>query len=222
MGGKGMTRATLGGTGEEVTSVESQSSGLSGGRRVPRKLRAAPLCQAASVRASQGDWIAEKLLWSHSSGRNRGLYGAQGAEGVPAPGSWALGHRPNAAQGWAERGTSPCAGLARPHHGHREHTHTAMTAHTGSAAETRLHTHVRAHTRGGAHTHGDMHVDVRTNVDVDMHVDVCTLTGMCAWTCTHTHRDRHVDVRTLTGTCVRPTHTRGLESQQAWFMPALC
>lgn len=205
MGGKGMTKAMLGGMGEEVTLVESQSSGLSGGLRVPRKLRAAPLCQAASVRASQGDLIAEKLLRNLLSGRSRDLCGARGAGGVPAPGSWALGHRPDAAQGWAERGTLRRPGMPSPW-SQSTHAHCHDSTHRERGRNTLAHTCACTHTGKCTHSR-DMHVDVRTHVDVDMHVDVRTLTGMYAWMCTHTQGHARGRAHTHGDVCEAHTHT---------------
>lgn len=191
--------------------MENRSSGLSGGCRVPRKVRITPHCQAASVCTSQGDLIAEQLLWNqHSQEGSRGLCGARGrgAAGVPgafaqspARGCLALGYPPDAAQGGAERGAPPCAwpGVPSPQSWSRcTHCHASTLREHGR--DTCMHTHVHAHTRGHVHgrmhTHGDMHVDVSTHIYAH--------TGTCMWT-VHTHTWGHAR-----GCVHTHAHTRGL------------
>lgn len=130
---------------EEVTSVESRSSGLSGGRRVPRKVRAAPLCQTASVRASRGDSTAEQLLRSRSSGRSRGLCGARGRGGATDLMLLRDG---------LVRHPLPWPGVPLPQ---SQHAHTLPQQHTQGARQrhTFAHTcvsHSRGRARGRPHT----------------------------------------------------------------------
>lgn len=91
-GWEGTTGAMLGGMGRRLNRVESQSSGLSRGCCVPRKVRITPHCPVASVCASQGNSIAKQLFCDqHGWEGSWGLRGAQGGSGQLEGAPWVLG-----------------------------------------------------------------------------------------------------------------------------------